>query len=764
MPAPEISLVVSSIGRPSELRRLVDSLRSELEAGPTVELIVVDQSDDGRCFDVLQELDTESGPAISWAYLTSPIGVSRGRNLGMAVARGELIMFPDDDAWFNGDTLIRAATHLHDNPEHDGLCTQLQDGEGAPSMLRWAPSARTVTKHNHHRTSIGSTMLFRTEVARAVGEFDESLGPGAAGWYGSCEDADFLLRVIEQGGHVWYDPDVVMNHRDSRRDGGPLAQAKALGYGCGQGHMWRHHGFPRWLILSLAVRRLIGGVLWSLRDRPDIGRAHRAWVRGSINGWLGRPPADLETGPVDSSAGSDPPTSAEFGRSLSWRLLVAPIGTVATFTLTAIAARTLSPGDVTIFYALLAALMIGPILGRFGLNQWAVKDLASLRTREDIAAAVALGRRYVISVVGPASVAAPLISVLFISGISHGRLDLGLVVLATVILFAETWRLSVGDVLLGLGQTGWAAALAHQVRAAAVTLAVLVHMVVAPDQLGLERIMALMAIVTVVLVVGGLYRLWTLPSLPDGPGLELELPRLLRRGYPFLVVDLIVVVVARGDVWLAGPTLAEDTAARYGTASVLAAQIGVPIGLASVALAPVVAGLVAQRKLDAVEQVVRSLATVVAYALVPVLIVFVFFGRSLLELAYGPPYGDALPYLLVLMIGNVTLALLGAGPVVLLMSGRQRETMVVGGCWFAVAATGAVGAAVVGGAMALALASAMTTVGLYVLLAFTTWAVTGVRLLPYLDPRDIRARHSAPLTEVRDAMLVASGGERGVAR
>jgi O-antigen/teichoic acid export membrane protein len=501
-------------------------------------------------------------------------------------------------------------------------------------------------------------------------------------------------------------------------------------------------------------------MLWTLRDRPDIGGAHRAWVRGSINGWLGRPPADLSTDPEVRTVGSDPPTSAEFRRSLSWRLLAAPIGTLATFVLTAIAARRLTPADLTVFYALLAALMIGPILGRFGLNQWAVKDLASLRTRDDVEAAVALGRRYVISAVAPAALAAPIISGLFIAGISQGRLDLSLTLLAAVILFAETWRLAIGDVLIGLGQTGWSAVLGHQVRAIVVTLAVLSVQLIAPDALDLNRILGMMALVAVGLVVGGLHRLWTLPARQTSGQIALHVPELLRRGYPFLVVDLIVVVVARGDVWLAGPALTDETAARYGTASILGAQIGVPIGLASVALAPVVAGLFAQRKLEAVERAVRSVATLVGYALIPVLVASFFFGESLLAWVYGPLYVDAHPYLLVLMIGNLALAVLGAGPVVLLMSGRQRETMVVCVSWFAVAAPTAVIAAIVGGAMALAVASAMTTIGLYLLLAFTTWTLTGIRLLPYLDPRHLQL----PTKRLRDGVLVGSAVGRDTVR
>ncbi|MEL7210642.1 MAG: hypothetical protein AAGK32_20810, partial [Actinomycetota bacterium] len=117
-----------------------------------------------------------------------------------------------------------------------------------------------------------------------------------------------------------------------------------------------------------------------------------------------------------------------------------------------------------------------------------------------------------------------------------------------------------------------------------------------------------------------------------------------------------------------------------------------------------------------------------------------FFGRWVLEAAYGTTYGEAHRYLLVLMVGNLALALLGAGPTVLLMSGRHREAMAGAVGWLLVAGPIAITAAIVGGPMALAVVSAGTTVGLYSLLAFITWVTTGVHLLPYLRTGSLELR------------------------
>jgi O-antigen/teichoic acid export membrane protein/GT2 family glycosyltransferase len=737
---PAVSLVVSTIGRPDDLRRLIESVVLEAASRPRLELIVIDQSGDGRIRDVLAECRLAFGVR----YTTSSPGVSRGRNVGLRLARGAYVMFPDDDAWFAGDTLTRAITHLENHPGHDGYSVQLRAGGGRPSMLRWAPTARAVTLRNHHRTSIGSTMVFRTPAAQAVGGFDETMGPGAPGWYGSCEDADFLLRVVARGATIWYDPEATMFHRDNRGDSGPEAERKALSYGCGQGRLWRKHRFPRLLVASLLLRRLVGGALLLARGQVPVARVHLAWMRGAVNGLIGEPPLDL-TGVSPAAAArpglrlapSDEATRTprrEFWRSFTWRLLVTPLGATATFALTAIAARRLDDRGMNLLYATLAALMIGPILIRFGLHQTAVRDVADARARTGQAPALDLARRHTRSSIRRSLVTAPVIAAVFIGGVDGGPGHLVQVALVAVVLAAESIRLTISDVLGGLQVPGWAAALAHQGRAAVVTLVVMAHLWMLGSGLGITRILAVTAVVGCVLVLVGLVRLgwWTRPVVP---GSRL-LPRLpgWRLGLPFLVVDLVAVMVARGDVLLAARALDPEKAALYSTASVLAAQAATPIGLASVALAPVVAGQMALGRLDEVERLVRTLASAVGAVMVLVTLGAAAFGDQLLTLAYGERFASAQPFLVTLMLGNLALAMLGTSGVTLTMAGRQRVAMTVSACWFAVAAPLTGLAALEGGPVALAAASAASTVGLYLLLAAAVWVTTGIVILPTWGP------------------------------
>jgi O-antigen/teichoic acid export membrane protein len=319
---------------------------------------------------------------------------------------------------------------------------------------------------------------------------------------------------------------------------------------------------------------------------------------------------------------------------------------------------------------------------------------------------------------------------------ARGRPLVVLVLFTTVILASESWRLTASDTLIGLGATGWSAMLAHQVRAIVVTVAVAMFLIVTSGALDIERLLAIMAAVTVALALLGAYRIARVPGRSVG-GPPVDLRGAITTGLPFVLVDLVVVVVARGDVWLAAAFFPEQDAALYGTGSVLASQVGVPIGLASIALAPVVAGHAASNRLDLVERSIRRLITVTLYVLGPILIGAIVFGRPFLALAYGSTYADAHPYLLVLLAGNLTLALLGAAPVVLLMTNCHRDAMKVGAVWFGAFAPVVVAAAALGGPIGLAVASATATVGLYTAMAVAAWTATGIALVPYLRPSNL---------------------------
>jgi len=251
-----------------------------------LELIVVDQSADGSARAVL---DAEA-PDYPWTVTTSARGVSRGRNTGLALARAPIVTFPDDDCWYPGATLRRVVDLLRDDPAV-GLTTMLRDGAGRPVMLRWSDAPGPVTRRNYYRTSIGPTVVARTAAVRAAGGYDERIGPGAGTPYGSCEDADVLVRLLGQGA-VRYHPELTVHHDALGPGEAATLVDKMQAYGHGQGWFWRRHGFPAHQRAWFLGRKCAKVALGVCRGRAAAVAPDAAFVRGAVAGLRERGPAD----------------------------------------------------------------------------------------------------------------------------------------------------------------------------------------------------------------------------------------------------------------------------------------------------------------------------------------------------------------------------------------------------------------------------------------------------------------------------------------
>ncbi len=116
--APNVSICIASFRRPRGLGRLLDSLaRLKLPSGLAVEIIVVDNDAAGSAAAVV-EARTEVLSHLR--YLVEPRqNIAHARNLALSEARGEWVMFVDDDEEVNEDWLA-GYMRLFDRVECDG--------------------------------------------------------------------------------------------------------------------------------------------------------------------------------------------------------------------------------------------------------------------------------------------------------------------------------------------------------------------------------------------------------------------------------------------------------------------------------------------------------------------------------------------------------------------------------------------------------------------------------------------------------------------
>ena len=242
-------LVVATVGRTAELERFLASLDGQTHRD--FRLIVVDQNPDDRIASLLDERAL---------HLRSPLGLSRARNVALPHVTADAVAFPDDDCIYPPDLLDRVAARL-------------VDLDGVTGREPWWPTgAAMLTRENLWNRSISFTIFLRRSVVERVGRFDETLGlPN-----GSGEETDYLIRALDAGARIAYDPTLVVEHPQKSAD------LSALGArdGASLGYILRKHRYPRRTVTRMLVRPA-GGVLLD----PRRAGFHLATLRGRLRGY-----------------------------------------------------------------------------------------------------------------------------------------------------------------------------------------------------------------------------------------------------------------------------------------------------------------------------------------------------------------------------------------------------------------------------------------------------------------------------------------------
>ena len=130
------------------------------------------------------------------------------------------------------------------SPAGDGVSCVTVDEHGRPSGLRWDRDAGPLTRENLFHRAISPGVFLRRAAIEAIGSFDETLGVGAGTPYGSGEEADYLLRALDRGLTIVYQPQLAVVHPGpSPRLGDRRATMAAYRYGVGHSELLRRHRY-----------------------------------------------------------------------------------------------------------------------------------------------------------------------------------------------------------------------------------------------------------------------------------------------------------------------------------------------------------------------------------------------------------------------------------------------------------------------------------------------------------------------------------------
>ena len=270
---PSFDLVVATVGRRDELARFLESVAAQ--DYPAARVLVVDQNDDERLDPVL------NASPVDIVRLQAPRGLSRARNVALGQLEADVVGFPDDDCVYPPELLRSLGERFAREASLDGVTGRAAGFDGV-SSASWRPDAARLGRDDLWNRAISFTIFLRRSVVEAVGAFDEELGLGAGTPWHSGEEIDYLVRAVDAGARVEYDPAVVVHH-DVREDTPEVGRRD----GASVGYILRKHGYPPRMVGRMLVRP-VGGTLVALAHRDGDGARYQLeTLRGRIGGYLG---------------------------------------------------------------------------------------------------------------------------------------------------------------------------------------------------------------------------------------------------------------------------------------------------------------------------------------------------------------------------------------------------------------------------------------------------------------------------------------------
>ncbi len=274
------SLVMVTGGRTTEVGDFMRSLAAQ--SFQDFELIIVQQNEDDRLAGITAAFEGQFPLRV---IRSLPRLINHSRNVGTAVAQGEIIGFPDDDCLYPPDLLENVDRAFRAEGAGSPGAPDVFSGvavapEGSLGSGRWHKQAGQITPQTVWTSAIEFNLFIRRSLYERVGGFDQAMGLGTP--FASGDAQDLILLAMRAGGTAVYDPAIRVIHPDKRLT--PVAVQRAFAYGAGMGYVLRKHRIRAGVWLTFLVRPFAGMLLSLLRLRRLDAHYYLLTFRGRLAG------------------------------------------------------------------------------------------------------------------------------------------------------------------------------------------------------------------------------------------------------------------------------------------------------------------------------------------------------------------------------------------------------------------------------------------------------------------------------------------------
>lgn len=202
-----VSYIILTRNRKEEL---TDALRSiQRQDYKSKEIIVIDNaSTDGTT-----ETVKDNFPDVKYYRMDKNVGTFAGRNEGIKRAKGDIIIFLDDDAVFEKTKeTTTVIDKFNSKPEYDAIAFKIidyQSGDVSHGVQHGGYPIRgkgDITEEKEVSYFFSGGVAFRRHVFEYIGLFPEE-------YFIDCEEMEFSFRMLEKGMKILFTPQIAVLHR-----------------------------------------------------------------------------------------------------------------------------------------------------------------------------------------------------------------------------------------------------------------------------------------------------------------------------------------------------------------------------------------------------------------------------------------------------------------------------------------------------------------------------------------------------------------------
>lgn len=218
----KITVLVCTYNRSQTLGETIESVATQtLPRSLSWEILIVDNNSNDETRQVVEDFRCRYPERIRY-FFEPQQGLSYARNTGIREARGEILVFIDDDETAEAEWLQNLTANLHSG-EWAGA-----GGRVLPplsfSLPHWLPPKNLRTSaplaifdkgpeaKQLNEPPFGANMAFRREAFDRYGGFRTDLGRAGNGMI-SNEDTEFGRRLLAAGLRLRYEPSALIYHR-----------------------------------------------------------------------------------------------------------------------------------------------------------------------------------------------------------------------------------------------------------------------------------------------------------------------------------------------------------------------------------------------------------------------------------------------------------------------------------------------------------------------------------------------------------------------